>query len=353
MAQGTGKKTFVGLSGGVDSALSAALLKEQGYEVTGVFIETWHPDFLPCTWKDDRIEAMRAAAHLNIPFVSLNLSEKYQKEVGEYFIEEYRKGRTPNPDVLCNRSIKFGGFTDFARAQGADFVATGHYAQVHHAGGRHYLKKGKDLSKDQSYFLWMLDERDLAYTLFPVGHLTKEQVRTEALKRGLPQAARKDSQGICFLGAVDLPEFLSKFIPLEEGRLLDEGGRDIGTHKGAAVYTVGERHGFSVKDPSMRSEPLYVHKINVLDNTVTVGPLAHVPKVSEVLLSSVVLTDRASQEGTVGVLRYHGTPVECTLSKQAGGYHALFAAPVQVAAGQSLVVYQNEIIVGGGIVEFL
>ena len=347
------KKVFVGLSGGVDSALSAAFLKEQGYDVTGVFIETWHPDFLPCTWKDDRREAMRAAAHLDIPFISLDLSEKYKTEVAGYFIEEYRKGRTPNPDVMCNRSIKFGGFMEFAKMHGADFVATGHYAQIQEISGKKFLAKSPDASKDQSYFLWMLTESDLQSILFPIGSMTKEDVRKEAAKRNLPQATRKDSQGICFLGAVDLPEFLSKFIPLATGAVLNEQSKIVGEHRGAAVYTIGERHGFTVTDSALRHEPLYVLATDIANNTVSVGPVEHLPTYDKCSLSMPNVTDEALMGTLEGVLRYHGKGESCSVSKENGGYMATFQSSISEAVGQSLVLYKNNVLVGGGIVEKL
>lgn len=345
------KKVFVGLSGGVDSALSAALLVEQGYEVVGVFIETWHPDFLPCTWKDDRREAMRVAAHLGIPFISLNLAEKYKKEVGEYFIEEYRKGRTPNPDVLCNRSIKFGGFADFARANGADYIATGHYAQIEKVRDTFFLHMGADKSKDQSYFLWMLTEKDLAFTLFPVGSMMKSDVRIEAKKRGLPQAQRKDSQGVCFLGAIDLPEFLSHFFTLEKGPVLSVSGKVIGTHAGAPLYTIGERHGFEITDPKMRERPNYVVATDIKTNSVVVGDTVSIPTYSEITLSSPNIRKEAIEGPCEGALRYHGELTACEVFEKNGTYVVRFNSPVSVASGQSLVVYRGNRLLGGGIAE--
>ena len=346
-----GKKVFVGLSGGVDSALSAALLLEQGYDVTGVFIETWHPDFLPCTWKDDRREAMRAAAHVGIPFISLDLSDAYKRDVGEYFIEEYRKGRTPNPDVMCNRSIKFGGFADYARAQGADYIATGHYAQIEKVGDTHFLKKGIDASKDQSYFLWMLTNEDLSFALFPVGSMTKEQVRVEAKRRGLPQATRKDSQGICFLGAIDLPEFLSHFFPLVPGDVLSASGKVVGTHKGASLYTIGERHGFEITDPKVRERPQYVHRVDIQANTVTVGDSDDVPLYKKIVLSDARIEEEALSHTCAGQLRYHGKETNCNVTKVGSMYSVIFELPVSVATGQSLVLYVGDRMLGGGVVE--
>src|SRR3972149_2581934 len=200
------KMVFVGLSGGVDSSVTAALLKEQGYEVVGVFIKTWQPDFIECTWPEERRDAMRVAAHLDIPFLTFDLEKEYKKEVGDYMVSEYRAGRTPNPDVMCNKEIKFGAFLQKALAMGADFVATGHYAEISQIRNVFSLKKSPDPSKDQSYFLWTLTQEQLAHILFPIGHFKKTEVRKLAKKFALPVAEKKDSQGICFLGDIDLKD---------------------------------------------------------------------------------------------------------------------------------------------------
>ncbi|NVN97440.1 hypothetical protein HXX01_04420 [Candidatus Nomurabacteria bacterium] len=226
MAKKLNKTVFVGVSGGVDSSVAAALLKDQGYNVVGVFIRTWSPDFIECTWKDERRDAMRVCAHLDIPFLECDAEEAYKKGVADYMIEEYKKGNTPNPDVMCNRMVKFGVFWQFAKEHGADFIATGHYARVMEnsfreatGGGVPFLgtpkngakelreklfsmKRGIDSSKDQSYFLWTLTQDDLSHTLFPVGHLEKRDVRRLAEKYKLPTAVKKDSQGVCFLNII-------------------------------------------------------------------------------------------------------------------------------------------------------
>ncbi|MFQ5541083.1 MAG: tRNA 2-thiouridine(34) synthase MnmA, partial [Candidatus Paceibacteria bacterium] len=252
------KTVFVGLSGGVDSAVSALLLKREGYRVVGAFIKVWEPDFLPCTSLEDRLSAMRVAAHLEIPFVSYDLAEEYKKSVVDYFIGEYKAGRTPNPDVMCNRTIKFGAFWERARADGADFIATGHYAQriknsdfVNHYNPHliensdlrnHYrLYRGVDETKDQSYFLWTLTQDDLSHALFPIGGVKKSAVRRIASKAGLPNAGRKDSQGLCFLGHVDMREFLKHYLPVKRGSIYGTGGEKLGAHDGVAFYTIGQR----------------------------------------------------------------------------------------------------------------
>src|SRR3989344_5863169 len=216
---------------------------------------------------------MRAAAGLDIPFVTLNLEEEYKRGVVDYMIDEYKKGRTPNPDVMCNKEIKFGAFLDWALKQGADYVATGHYALKKEAGIMNYeLCEAKDKNKDQSYFLWTLTQEQLKHTLFPVGHLQKEEVRKLAGKFGLPQAVRKDSQGLCFLGQVDMKEFLSRYIEPKQGDVLDKDGNVIGTHGGAEFFTIGERHGFVVNKKKSDDAPLYVISKNITKNAITVTP---------------------------------------------------------------------------------
>ena len=256
------KKVFVGMSGGVDSSVSVALLKVatpnnfsklfgrptpegfSGYEVVGVFIKVWQADFLPCTWREERREAMRAAAHLGIPLITLDLEKEYKDEVVDYMIREYSMGRVPNPDVMCNKHVKFGAFLEFAKKNGADFIATGHYARIqssHHTlpPKPYSLLMGVDAEKDQSYFLWTLTQDQLAHTLFPVGHLQKSEVRDLAKEFGLPNAEKKDSQGLCFMGAVDMADFLKHYLKTEVGNVLDKDGNIIGTHQGAILYTIG------------------------------------------------------------------------------------------------------------------
>src|SRR3989344_3831120 len=233
-----GKKLFVGLSSGVDSAVSATLLQQQGYDVTGVFIRIVI-DGYPCTAGEDKVDAMRVAAHLRIPFFTVDLSKEYTKRVFEVSVAEFAKGRTPNPDALCNREIKFGLFFDWCIAQGADFVATGHYAQVENEQGRTLLKMGGDPDKDQSYFLWAVPETKLRKTMFPVGGLAKPEVRRLARNFGLPNADRKDSQGLCFLGPVSIDEMLHRELRLVQGDVLDEAGAVLGKHEDVQAYTLG------------------------------------------------------------------------------------------------------------------
>ena len=270
------KRVFVGISRRVDSAGSAGLLIKAGYDVTGVFIKVWQPDWIECNWKEERRDAMRVSAHLGIPFITLDLINEYKKDVIDYMIREYENGRTPNPDVMCNRYVKFGGFLNWAKEQGADFVATGHYARVEkvlkngvEAGFD--LLAGIDKNKDQSYFLWTLNQKDLSRILFPVGHLTKPEVRKLATKFDLPNSTKKDSQGLCFIGKVDVKDFLSHYIKTEKGEVLNEDGEVIGYHPGALFFTKGERRGFVLINKTPNDLPYFVINKDIKKNTITVS----------------------------------------------------------------------------------
>lgn len=275
------KRMVVGMSGGVDSSLSAALLKEQGYEVLGVYMQNWSDEkhVHGCaSWPKDRQDALAVATRLEIPFLVVNFEKEYKENVIEYFYREYAVGRTPNPDVVCNREIKFGMLLDWARAKGYDGVATGHYARVEHSvhtdqgqslvGGKtSRLFRGKDRTKDQSYFLSQLSKEQLRHAVFPLGSIKKSEVRAEAASRGLPVADKPDSQGLCFVGEINLSDFLGERIPSKPGAVLNQSGETVGTHAGAAYYTVGQRRGVGVSGPV----PLYVLNTDIAANTVTVG----------------------------------------------------------------------------------
>lgn len=338
---------FVGLSGGVDSAVSAYLLKKQGYKVVGAFIKGWEPDFLPCTGVRDRLEAMRVAAHLGIPFVTYDLSEEYKRGVVDYFVTEYKLGRTPNPDVMCNRVIKFGAFWEKAKADGADMIATGHYAQKKMADGSFQMAVSEDMEKDQTYFLWTLKQDDLAHSLFPVGGLEKTTVRSLALEVNLPNASRADSQGLCFLGHVDMHAFLKRYLPTEIGVVRDENGKSIGSHDGIWFYTLGQRHGFG----SLGGERLYVVAKDRTKNEliVSTSPLGENAK------KSFALTNESSVDGSPLVGKYLGRYRyrQALLPVEIRDGQASFDTPQRIASGQSLVVYERagEIMHGGAIIE--
>lgn len=346
---------FVGLSGGVDSSVAALRLQQAGYHVVGVFIKVWHPEFLPCNWEAERRDAMRVAAHLDIPFLTCDAEQAYYESVAQYFISEYEAGRTPNPDVMCNQYVKFGAFLDFARAHQADYIATGHYAQRVASTDTFTLQRGVDQGKDQTYFLWTLTQAQLAQTLLPVGSSTKAEIRAEAERAGLPTAEKKDSQGICFLGHVDIYEFLRHFLPLEPGAVLDDSVRVVGEHKGAAVYTVGQRHGFTVTDPALAGVPQYVQATDLATNTIIVAPeKPELPPQSTLQLEQVNFIGAQLQpQDVVEVqVRYRQTPIEARITHVATNELALTLEQAidGGAAGQSCVLYRSEQCLGGGII---
>lgn len=344
------QKVFVGLSGGVDSAVSAALLKHEGYDVTGCFIKIWQPEFIECTWREDRLDAIRVCASLGIPFKEIDLSDEYKREVVDPMVAEYARGITPNPDVLCNRAIKFGHFFAWARKEGADTIATGHYAQIRHESGHSYLARGADSAKDQSYFLWQVREEELAHTMFPIGGMKKTDVRALAHKFGLPNAEKPDSQGLCFVGTVSMDEFLGRYITLAPGVALEEG-RPVGTHRGAARYTPGQRHGFSI-DNTDGGEPYYVVETDVKENTISVSPDRSRATKKEVSLRDVHwINGKPSFPFDAQVqARYREVPIRAHIENH-GSVRVTFSEPHLVSPGQSLVVYDEERCIGGGVIE--
>ncbi len=359
------KKVFVGVSGGVDSSVSLALLKEAGYEVTGVFIKTWQPDWIECTWRDERRDAMRVCAHLDVPFVTLDLEKEYKEGVADYMISEYRAGRTPNPDVMCNKEVKFGGFLAWARNHGADAIATGHYAQNKFEDSRYHLKEGRDAEKDQSYFLWTLNQEQLQYVLFPVGHLEKKDVRKEAERFGLPTAKKKDSQGVCFIGEIDMKEFLTHYIEEKQGNVLNTKGEVIGVHSGALFFTMGERHGFTITKKGTEDTPLFVVAKDVEKNTITVDSRDDKNAYEEKSLKEGYTLDINLQKTNwipsaypsfgkevQARIRYRGERIPCNfLQVRDDTAVVVFEKPVWgVSSGQSLVVYSGSECIGGGII---
>lgn len=348
---------FVGVSGGVDSSVAAFLLKQQGYNVVGAFIKTWQPDFIECTWREERRDAMRVCAHLGIPFITIDAEKEYKEKVGEYMIEEYRKGRTPNPDVMCNKEVKFGIFLKKAQELGADFVATGHYAQREEKNGKVQLLMGVDQKKDQSYFLWTLSQNQLKHILFPIGHLPKDEVRKIAEKNGLFTATKKDSQGVCFLGEIDMKEFLQHYIPKQEGKVLDISGHVIGSHDGALFFTYGERHGFTITKKGTEDKPLYVVNKDIQNNTITVssdlGDRKQFSNPKEIRISQTVWNHPIEYDKTYSAsIRYNQTPVSCRVLRGKKGEALVVFEQEQdtFSPGQSLVVYDKNQCLGGGII---
>lgn len=368
------QKVFVGISGGVDSAVSAILLKEAGYDVTGVFIRTWQPDFIECTWRDERRDAIRVCAHLNIPFLECDAENEYKNLVGMQMVNDYVAGLTPNPDILCNREVKFGVFWNFAKQHGADFIATGHYAknitppwpspklgegESQDASPVETLKGGvlarpKDRFKDQTYFLWTLQNTDLEHVLFPLSDLNKDEVRVIAQKHNLPNATKKDSQGVCFLGHIDMKDFLSHYTELKQGDVLDEVGNVIGKHDGAIVYTLGQRHGFEVFKKTNNEKPYYIIAKNAELNTITVSTEivnTAFAKKEHLLTKGFIRKDIENNAETFGLYRYNGEFVKIEVLNELNNdkIQVIFEKPVLISPGQSVVFYQKDMVIGGGV----
>jgi len=322
--------------------------------VVGVFIKVWQPDFLDCNWEAERLDAMRVAAALKIPFRTFDAEAAYRDEVARYFIEEYKAGRTPNPDVMCNQHVKFGAFLQYALEAGADFVATGHYARNEYdpQSGLYKLLRGVDTNKDQTYFLWTLTQKQLQHILLPVGDTLKEAIRNEAEQAGLPTATKKDSQGVCFLGHVDIKEFLSHFTDLIQGDVLDVEENVIGVHDGALIYTIGQRHGFTLTNQDTSRAALYVVDRDIISNTITVSnEKPHLHKADSISLTQLQLHDEASSDLTAQ-FRHRQTPFPVALAQKNDVYTLTLTttAVERPAIGQSCVLYQGQWCVGGGII---
>lgn len=351
-------RILVGLSGGVDSSVAAARVLRAGHDVVGAFIKTWQPEGVPCDWREERRMAMRVAAHLRIPFLTIDLSEVYKREVIDAMLRGYAAGLVPNPDVLCNRSVKFGAFLDAARARGFDAVATGHYARKRTVRGVHRLLRGVDLAKDQSYFLWTLDQRMLAHALFPIGDTMKDTVRKEARAFGLPTATKKDSQGLCFIGPLDVHEFLRRELATTSGPIFDTVGNIIGEHDGAALYAIGQRQHLRIVQQKSLATPLYVVSKDLARNALVVAPKGGIdaPRTRE----TIILGE--AQETYPGALadahdltlelRYHGPHHRVDSVSYTDGTATLGLALVftDLSPGQSGVLYRRNELLGGGIV---
>lgn len=345
---------FVGMSGGVDSSVAALRLLKRGYTVIGVFIKVWQPDFIQCEWEKERLDAMRVAAHLGIPFLTFDAEAVYKKEVADYMIRAYEEGYTPNPDVMCNEHVKFGAFYDWARAHGADKVATGHYAQVEVTGDVPHLLRGVDAEKDQSYFLWRLSPEVLAHVLFPVGDTCKANIRREAEAARIPTFAKADSQGVCFLGEINMKEFLSHYIELHEGDVITTDGERIGTHSGALLYTLGERHGFTTTHRGTHNVPHYVVARNILENTITVATTPpHTNPNTQVTLTDIHKIGRGFDRTMEAQFRYRQKPITVTVQSDEPQSVILTSANTSMPVpmrGQSCVLYRGNECCGGGVI---
>ena len=349
------KKVFVGLSGGVDSSVAAFLLKKQGFDVVGVFIKAWYPDFIPCSWREEMRDAMRICAKLGIPFRLLDAEKEYKKKVIDYMITEYSIGKTPNPDVMCNKKIKFKVFLDYANKEGADFIATGHYAQVSEIDGKFALLKSVDTQKDQTYFLWNLTSKILSKTLFPIGHLEKKKVRDIAKKNNLLTATKKDSQGLCFIGHVDMKEFLKKYLKTKSGDVLNVEGEVIGKHQGAILYTFGERHNFEIFNKNTNNSALFVVSKDLEKNTITVSPQQDGDRKDQTKVEKLNWVREVPQAETLlkCKIRYRQPDQSCVIKAFNNNQSELLVTfseqQIAISLGQSIVFYNNKECIGGGI----
>lgn len=342
---------YVGMSGGVDSSLAAALLKQQGHIVTGVYMKNWTQDLpgMKCPWADDLADAKRVAVQLGIDFKVFDFQKEYKQQVVDYMIKEYESGRTPNPDIMCNQEIKFKIFLQTALADGADAIATGHYAQAKNGE----LLTAKDLSKDQTYFLYRVTGEALEKTLFPIGDLLKTEVRTKAQELGLVTADKKDSQGICFVGEVGIKDFLSQYVAAKPGKILDKKtDEEIGQHEGAIFYTIGQRHGLGVGG----GLPYYVTSKDISKNIVYVSTDINDDSLwlNNVELNQTHWISAKPELGkTYKIRTRHRAPlIEATTVKLGNEKTTLkLADPARaITAGQSVVFYDGKKVLGGGIV---
>jgi tRNA-uridine 2-sulfurtransferase len=353
------EKVVVGMSGGVDSSVAALLLKRAGYDVVGLFMKNWEDDDDDehCSTRQDLIDAASAADVIGIELEAVNFAAEYRERVFASFLAEYAVGRTPNPDVLCNAEIKFKAFLDHAMKLGAKRIATGHYAQLRERDGRVELLRGADAGKDQSYFLHRLDQAQLARVMFPVGHMKKAEVRRVALEAGLPNHAKRDSTGICFIGERPFREFLNRYLPRTPGPMVTPEGRRVGEHIGLAFYTIGQRKGIGLggtRDGA--GEPWYVAEKRMGTNELVVVQGHDHPLLMrgslEGLDASWVLEKPAAGTAHAAKTRYRQADVACTLAQIDDGHIRVdFRAPQRaVTPGQSVVLYDAEVCLGGAVI---
>jgi len=352
---------IVGMSGGVDSSVAALLLKQQGYHVSGIFMQNWEDDDEHCTARQDYRDAASVASLLGIELSTVNFAEEYWERVFAHFLAEYSSGRTPNPDILCNKEIKFKAFLDHAQRQGADAIATGHYVRSGGNADSVQLHRGKDDNKDQSYFLYTLNQNQLRPSLFPVGHLDKPDVRKMALDAGFHVHGKKDSTGICFIGERKFSAFLGEYLPAQPGNIVTDSGDNIGRHNGLMFYTLGQRQGLGIGGLSDSSEdPWYVLEKDLAENQLVVGQGHNHPMLFRDVLSAHDLhwVNSESLNDTfrcTAKVRYRQQDQQASVTLQSDNTLTIrFDEPVRAATpGQSLVLYQGENCLGGAIISDL
>lgn len=346
-------KVVIGLSGGVDSAVSAYLLKQQGYQVKGIFMQNWQDSTDEyCTIKEDSLDAIAVADKLNIDIDIVNFAQEYKDNVFKYFLEEYKQGRTPNPDIFCNSEIKFKAFLNYALKTGANYIATGHYANIEQNPIR--LAKATDTNKDQTYFLYRLSETQLEKSIFPLGGLTKPQVREIAHSLDLPNASKKDSTGICFIGERPFRDFLAQYMPNNPGDIIDPNNNIVGKHLGLMYYTIGQRKGLGIGG---LGKPWFVAKKNLIDNQLIAvqghdHPWLYSNYLSASNLSFIHKTNPPQGEYTAKI-RYRMQEAKCYLSYKSNHTIELKFNEAQwaVTSGQSVVLYKDNLCIGGGIID--
>ncbi|MBR5408731.1 tRNA-specific 2-thiouridylase [Candidatus Saccharibacteria bacterium] len=384
---------FVGMSGGVDSSVSAALLKEQGYRVVGVYMKNWSRDLpgMKCPWAEDLADAKRVAVRLGIDFEVFDFEKEYKQKVVDYMLSEFKKGNTPNPDIMCNQEIKFKLFYDVAREKGADFIATGHYARVYRKEGATdifsdlrdqrgatigrspvttgrptgaenmpvahsssaSLLRAKDENKDQTYFLYRISDEALSHTIFPIGNMLKSDVKKLAAGYGFDNAYKKESMGVCFVGEVGIKDFLKEYLPVKPGKIKDiDSGETLGAHEGAWFYTIGQRKGLNIGG----GLPIYVVKKDLAKNIVYVSKNLNNAELwtTKLSLKDVILRgEPADESGKIEVrLRHRASLIPATLKIKKDKAVVVFESEIKApASGQSVVFYDGEICLGGGIIE--
>jgi tRNA-uridine 2-sulfurtransferase len=354
-------KIIVGISGGVDSAVALLLLKNQGHDVSAVFMQNWQAEKNDafCTADQDLIDAKSVCEKLRVPLHTVNFTKEYWNKVFQYFLDEYSKGHTPNPDVMCNKEIKFKAFLEYAESLGADYIATGHYARIQKGNSLFHLLKGLDENKDQSYFLYTLSQNQLKRSLFPIGHLKKTEVRKIAAENGLSNYAKKDSTGICFIGERNFKKFLSEYLLAKPGDIVDTEGKIMGKHDGIMFYTLGQRKGLGIGGQKNTLEaPWYVVAKDIKNNQVIVSQDHN----HSLLLTKALTCDEihwilgnepSFPLSCTAKIRYRQKDQECVVNKIAPQKYEITFKEAQWAAtpGQSLVFYQDDECLGGGTIK--